>query len=294
MATAYHKVGGITMPEPTETSVSNEPVDGTFSLDPEATAAVKAAAPAAGTDADKTTPPLVDGTDPLKGKFQAHFSKELQTNPELLKHVKLDDLGKAYLEQAERLKVAIVPPKEGAPQEEVDAYLERLGRPKEADAYKLNTEIPLPAELKYQPEGIADFKRAMFDIGATQQQAEKAWALFVQTKIEEQELANESIKQIKADRDATLRREPGWNTEEGFKANLTLADRAVNRAGGKEAWEYFRQVGYVADPVLIKIFAKLGGMLSNDSTVQGTTGGLSKETPRDPSGYPMLFGGDTK
>jgi len=254
-------------------------------VDPNAAPGVTPAVAVGIPDQNATPAPSADAT--LKGKFQAHFSPELQSHPELLKHGKLDDLGKAYLEQGEKLKRAVILPGEGASKEEIAAFHKALGVPENGD-YKLETNMELPPGLEYKPEGIADFKKAMFEMGVPEKVAQSLWKRYVAEKAADLINSIKQLEDMKAATDAAIRKEPEWAGEEAYARGKAAADNAVHIADPSgQGKAYLDATGLGNDLMLIKMFANLGKHFGDDVSIPAGKTGVAGGVRMSEAGNPI-------
>jgi len=159
----------------------------------------------------------------------------------------------------------------------------------------VSTKVPVvPGDAEgyaYQfPEGfeandadVAGFRQAAFEAGLTQDQFAKAMAFQV---AREQRMAEE----IKADveRNHTeslnaLKKEWGDN----FNPNLELAKRVYKRFADESSKQFIEQSRFGDNPAIIKLFHKIGTVLSEDILETGTHR-TTPEERRDEAGRPML------
>ena len=188
--------------------------------------------------------------------------RDLIEDEKLQKHAErftsVDALVQANLESRQKLSKAIVPPGKDSDEEDVTAYREALGVPKDVDGY----EFPLP-------EGV-ERTDAMMD-------SEDHWAnLFIDNNIPKATadvLINEFRGEIekmmaqKTEMDQTYTRESEETMRkewaEDYDKNLIFASRASEQLLGDD-FEDARYIEttdgkYVLDhPILVRMFAKLG------------------------------------
>lgn len=193
------------------------------------------------------------------------------------------DVAKLAREQASLLGNAVRLPKEGAPQEEIDAFLNKLGRPEKEDGYKFKVPEQLPEGLPYDGERAKAFASFAHGIGLTQKQAAAIhdWAAGNAVKdfgAGAERLLQQTEAQSKAATEALVKQ---WGPLDGTtaKANLVFADRALQMFGGDEVAKELEAKGMIADingqrvvlsAPIATMFAKIGGaFVKEDDVLRG-------------------------
>ena len=206
--------------------------------------------------------------------------RDLIEDEKLQKHAErftsVDALVQANLESRQKLSKAIVPPGEGAEEEDVAAYREAMGVPKDVDGY----EFPLP-------EGVERTDQMM--------DSEDHWAnLFINNNIPKatadvltQEFRGEVEKMMaqktEMDEAYTKQSEDAMRKEwaEDYDKNLIFASKASEALLGDD-FEEARHIEtsdgkFILDnPILVRMFAKLGRDMG-----EGTLGSVATEGERD-------------
>jgi len=206
--------------------------------------------------------------------------RDLIEDEKLQKHserfTSIDALVQANLESRQKLSKAVVPPGKDADEEDVAAYREALGVPKDVDGY----EFPLPEGMERTDE--------MMD-------SEDHWSnIFIDNNIPKETadvLINEFRGEIEKmmgqkaemDQQYTAQSETDMRKEwaEDYDKNIIFASRASEALLGED-FETMRHVEtadgrYILDnPVLIRMFAKLGRDMG-----EGTLGSVATDSEKE-------------
>lgn len=162
------------------------------------------------------------------------------------------------------------------PEEWESAYT-RLGRPDTPELYTLPVVETLPKELKTAVEEDAKwFRKEAHGLGLNGKQATELFSKFSGRVVEQIQKSNTADEGAKAEAEAVLRGEFGTK----YDGKMILANRAIHEFGGKELSNLVETAKIGSNPVLIKAFAKIGGMIAEDLGLDKNTGAYthSKET----------------
>lgn len=205
----------------------------------------------------------------------AQLSDDLKGNEVFTGYKTVSDLAKTHVDVLGKnkdlegkLSSAIIPPGEGASQEEVNAFYTKLGRPASMDEYVIPENVP-PGLLS--DSGKTWYRKQMFDLGLSKDKA----ASLLDSYLKAQEAAAEEIKNTGLQE---LRKDPDWSTDDKYKANMATMARAVDWLAMPEFNSLMDMSGMGNNPVIVKAFYKIGLALSEDVLVKGQpkTGGESK------------------
>lgn len=202
------------------------------------------------------TNPLPNDPAPTDAKYLSQLSPELRDNPIWKDHPTLNDVATSYISTKEKLSKAITIPGEGATEDEVSAFRERMGIPKAPTEYEIDTK-GIPESVGKQLETL--FRDNALKSGLTKEQAKKQWDLIsgIVTKGDEAQKAQvESQKKTFNARLATsLEKEFPVKTERDEAANemLTLFNEHAERTGLKDIYE---SKGLSYDPSFVLAIAK--------------------------------------
>jgi len=172
---------------------------------------------------------------------------------ELRKYENINPIIEDYFTLKAKSADSIIKPKEGATEEEVAAYKEKLGIPKEASGYEL-TETP--KELKNQDAFNEWFKDMAL---RTEMPKDKAKAQHKEYMDLQLQAHNAQVAQVK-ETEKTLRTELGSGYDEAI-ANVGT----ILQSGGQDLVDYLNETGVGNDPRFIRAMAKLGSVVSEDS-----------------------------
>lgn len=200
-------------------------------------------------------------------------------------------------EQAKMLGNAVRVPGKDAKPEEVEAFLDKLGRPAKADEYKF--EMPkLPEAVPYDSERANGFKSLAHKLGLTQAQAAALHDWAAENALTDFNSGAERAKaQTVAQGEAEKSKlEKLWGPLDGQTAreNLVMADRAIREFGGDELVAEFERVGLlgrvddkgtvvVLSAPLAATYARIGASyFKEDGIVRGDPS-LASGNPFDPA-----------
>ncbi|MCR9236169.1 MAG: hypothetical protein NXI17_05815 [Alphaproteobacteria bacterium] len=170
-------------------------------------------------------------------------------------------------------------PGEDADQSEIDAFYERLGRPKDVSGYELTPPEDMPEDLPYDTEFASKFAEAAHKYGITTEQAKGLHDFYVGEMVGGYQSGIEATTAQLAESTtaATSQLEKDWGAKQGtpeFKENVALADRAIRELGGDELIEGFTKAGMlgpggiILNPAIAKAMSNVGKELF------GSSGGL--------------------
>lgn len=206
------------------------------------------------------------GGDPFVSLFQG-LPEELR-NDSAFKDIKdFQGLAKGYV-HAQRMigydKVAI--PGEKATPEELSAFYSKLGRPEKPEAYGIKDPegVQVNAELK------TGFLQKAHELGLSTKQAQGLFGWYNEfggnfaKQAEAQALASQenAVKELKTEFGNAYNERIGLATQ--------AVDWAVENIKGAEQFKEFLDSSRLGDhPVMVRLFAKIGEMLSEDGQLKG-------------------------
>ena len=167
----------------------------------------------------------------------------------------------------------VVIPGEGATEEEVAAFYNKLGRPEAADKYEIKL-----AEGREMDKNFADgFKGAAHRLGLNQKQVQALAEWY-------DSAAQEAMKGAADAGDAQLRGalaeyEKSLGGADKFKERLDAAKGAVRALTDEAFRKYLNDSGMGSRPEVIEHFAKLAAMLKEDKIRDGTGVPFSNQDP---------------
>lgn len=177
------------------------------------------------------------------------------------------------LEQQASLQVGI-PTAESTP-EQVSAFREKFGVPKEAAGYEFTPPEGLPENAQVNTELWDNFKEWAHEAGLSTTQAQDLYARGVQFGVQQSEVS----ETVAADMQnaATDALAATWGPQDGdlFKRNVELTDRAIRNLGGAELRTALEETGVlsaegaVMNAAIVQALSKVGANLFAEDTLYG-------------------------
>lgn len=194
--------------------------------------------------------------------WTAQLPSDIRGNSELMgklgRFSKIGDLVNSYNELESKLGSSFSKPKDDATIEEINAFYEKLGRPKTADEYS------------FAKDDAFQLKQIAFDLGLSEAQAKGIY-----DKLQErgttfvQNLKDASQKQFE-ETDAALRKQYGNK----YSEKMQLLQRGLNAFGGNDLGNVLNNAGVLYNKQVCDLFIKLGEMTAeNTSNMKGETVG---------------------
>lgn len=212
-----------------------------------------------------TTPPDIVTDE----SFQASIPLEYQNNPALAAVPNFETLVKNYVNAQSKLGSSVSLPGEGATQEQVDEFYQKIGCPADIEGYTahfteqgLNTDNPdtmsiieTAKQIGVNPTQIAHLFRKVAELeGGDETQLEVEYQQNMET--------------------VTLALRDEWGA--AFDNQLGIAKQVVASYPGLA--EGLQRTGAGNDPQVIKAFASIGHALANGGFIDGTAvGSMSKD-----------------
>jgi hypothetical protein len=166
-----------------------------------------------------------------------------------------------------------------AEQSEIDAFYERLGRPKDVAGYELTPPEDMPEDLPYDTEFAGKFAETAHKYGITTEQAKGLHDFYINEMVGGYQSGIEaSTAQLEeSTAAATSQLEKDWGAKQGspeFKENVALADRAIRELGGDELMDGFQKAGMLG-PGGVILNASIAKAMSNvGKELFGSSGGI--------------------
>ena len=247
----------------------NDPAEG----DAEAQAAAAAAAKAT---ADKTAAEANEklgwiGT--LPEETRKTIPEEFTKDPNITKYKTADEFLKGHQNAVKKLgEKGVIIPKEGAPQEEWDAYHKALGKPDKPEEYKLTPLANVHPKIKEKmnPQSEAFFKAEMHKMNIPQGTADKLYTWYFDASSKAMAMQEKEQDDAIKSGEAALRQELG----EKYDATLAMTQKMVAHYGGKDVINKLGKLG--SDPVIVKMFAKIAANFSEDQIAKFGEGSQSE------------------
>ena len=197
---------------------------------------------------------------------------ELKGEPSLQSFDSVDKLAKSYVHArkmigADPAQMLQLPKEDDA--EGWDSVYERLGRPNAPDGYDF--------ELGdgEQSDEVADFKNVAHQLGLTNDQARNILGIYNQISQNDMAQEDEQFEQMNVEYLQDIQSEWG----DSFNKNAELARRAFTDFASEELMDVLRETGLSNHPEMLKTFARIGQVLSEDNVLPGTRGAIGSMTP---------------
>ena len=224
------------------------------------------AVPVETTSTETTQPTAIkstvsNGDTPVSWK--SSISEEFRNDPNIEKFTEIDALAKSYINATRMIgqdKVAV--PNKNSTEDQWNEVYSKLGRPESADKYALNIE----SEAVAMDEGaIKSFAEQSHKLGLNNTQAQGILEFYKNNMESNMQRATVDTETAQAQAETELRAE--WGKE--FDSNVSKASALAKANMNPEILDLQMQDGTrIGDhPEIIKGFAKIAGMLSEDKLV---------------------------
>ena len=197
---------------------------------------------------------------------------ELRGEPSLQSFDSVDKLAKSYVHARKMIgadpdQMLQLPKEDDA--EGWNSVYERLGRPNAPDGYDF--------ELGdgEQSDEVADFKNVAHELGLTNDQARNILGIYNQISQNDMAQEDEQFEQMNVEYLQDIQSEWG----DSFNKNAELARRAFTDFASEELMDVLRETGLSNHPEMLKTFARIGQVLSEDNVLPGTRGAIGGMTP---------------
>ena len=208
------------------------------------------------------TPSTVSSGD-TPASWKSSISEEFRNDPNIEKFTEIDALAKSYINATRMIgqdKVAV--PNKNSTEDQWNEVYSKLGRPESADKYALNIE----SEAVIMDEGaIKSFAEQSHKLGLNNTQAQGILEFYKNNMESNMQRATVDTETAQAQAETELRAE--WGKE--FDSNVSKASALAKANMNPEILDLQMQDGTrIGDhPEIIKGFAKIAGMLSEDKLV---------------------------
>lgn len=211
---------------------------------------------------DETT--MMDDGQGASEDWRSAIPEDLQNDPSLADIKDIAGLAKSYVHAQHMIgSDKVVVPSKDAPQEEKDAFFNKLGRPDTHEGYELPTEN-MP-DIKLDDGLMNQFFQEAHRIGLNKQQAAALVRWQAQAAQEGSEAGVIEMESHLAQAQEAMRKEFG----NAYEQNLDMAQQAAKQFGGEELIELLNSTGLGNEPAVIKAFANIGKAISNDEVIGG-------------------------
>lgn len=175
-------------------------------------------------------------------------------------------IAKTAYEQEKMLGNAIRVPGKDAKPEDVEAYLNKLGRPEKPDGYDFTVPKDLPETLPYDAERATGFKALAHGLGLTAKQAAAIHDWAVTNAVDDYKSYSGKTEAERAEtaKAETAKLEKLWGPLNGeqMKTNLAFADKALKEVGGEDVLKEFQRVGLIGTEGSVILSAPIAAMLA--------------------------------
>lgn len=192
---------------------------------------------------------------------------DLKANPSLAQFTDVANLAKSYVHAQEKIgKKGVFVPGEKASDDEWKGFFKELGQP-ELDKFDIKT----PEGKEVNADFVKTFKEKAHAAGLLPKQAQQLVEWYVGH--EENVLTQSAASKTQAAQEAIAGLKKEWG-EDGYKQQVGLAEVALKTVAPELTADIVKKYG--ADPTVVKLLAKMGKMLGED-TIKGQ-GGTSGNT----------------
>lgn len=219
-----------------------------------------------------TSPEGTEETTEQEKPWYDGLPEDLKFNTNITKHSSVESLARSHASAQDLIGRDKIPmPKTET--ELLEVY-NRLGRPETADKYNI-PEIELPDGVEIDPELQKAFKERAHELGLSDRQAAGIFQGYWKDVFDKQSNIDNRNQIAFDEAHKDLRREWG----ETYDRRLTLSNRAIERFGGQEMSEFFKQAKLDQNPDIIRLFAKVGEEVLEDTELKGQ--GQAGQTPAE-------------
>ena len=242
------------------------PVETTTTTEPTAT-------PSNVAKSDTPVSPTTE-TQPVAKTWKEAISEEFRNDPNIEKFTEIDALAKSYINATQMIgkdKVAV--PNKNSTEDQWNEVYDKLGRPESADKYTLNAK----SEVVPIDEGaIKQFAENAHQLGLNNKQAQGILEFYKNNMESMAQQSKVDTETAQAQSEQQLRQE--WGRE--FDTNVKKAGALAKANMNPEILDMQLKDGMrLGDhPEIIKGFAKIAGMMSEDKIVSTESENVSSNT----------------
>ena len=208
-------------------------------------------------------PNVVSGGDTPVANWKSSISEEFRSDPNIEKFTEIDALAKSYINATRMIgqdKVAV--PNKNSTDDQWNEVYAKLGRPESADKYALEMKSE---SVSMDESAIKNFAEQSHKLGLNNKQAQGILEFYKNSMEGTQQQATIDTETAQSQSEQELRKE--WGRDFDVKVNQAGALAKANM--NPEVLDLTLQDGTrIGDhPEIIKGFAKIAGMLSEDKLV---------------------------
>ena len=242
------------------------PVETTTTTEPTAT-------PSNVAKSDTPVSPTTE-TQPVAKTWKEAISEEFRNDPNIEKFTEIDALAKSYINATQMIgkdKVAV--PNKNSTEDQWNEVYDKLGRPESADKYSLNAKSEV---VPIDEKAIKQFAENAHQLGLNNKQAQGILEFYKNNMEGMAQQAKVDTETAQAQSEQQLRQE--WGRE--FESNVKKAGALAKANMNPEILDMQLKDGMrLGDhPEIIKGFAKIAGMMSEDKIVSTESENVSSNT----------------
>jgi hypothetical protein len=242
------------------------PVETTTTTEPTAT-------PSNVAKSDTPVSPTTE-TQPVAKTWKEAISEEFRNDPNIEKFTEIDALAKSYINATQMIgkdKVAV--PNKNSTDDQWNEVYDKLGRPESADKYSLNAKSEV---VPIDEQAIKQFAENAHQLGLNNKQAQGILEFYKNNMEGMAQQAKVDTETAQAQSTQELRQE--WGRE--FDTNIKKAGALAKANMNPEILDMQLKDGMrLGDhPEIIKGFAKIAGMMSEDKIVSTESENVSSNT----------------
>ena len=214
---------------------------------------------------------LPDGAFMAKD-FRSALPEDIRGHAALEKIADIEGLGRSFINAQQMIgkdpSRVVELPTEDKP-EELKVLMTKLGAPADASGYTLTAAEGLPAHLGPDQELSKGFLAFAAKEGMLPVHVQNTYAWMTGVLAEAEKTAE--TKSL-AEADTNIR---SLEAEFGpaFDQKIAVANHGIDKVGGEELRKVLNDAGLGANPVVLKAFLKVGGLVAEDNAGDGGTGG---------------------
>ena len=242
------------------------PVETTTTTEPTAT-------PSNVAKSDTPVSPTTE-TQPVAKTWKEAISEEFRNDPNIEKFTEIDALAKSYINATQMIgkdKVAV--PNKNSTDDQWNEVYDKLGRPESADKYSLNAKSEV---VPIDEQAIKQFAENAHQLGLNNKQAQGILEFYKNNMEGMAQQAKVDTETAQVQSEQQLRQE--WGRE--FESNVKKAGALAKANMNPEILDMQLKDGMrLGDhPEIIKGFAKIAGMMSEDKIVSTESENVSSNT----------------
>jgi hypothetical protein len=186
---------------------------------------------------------------------------EIQKDPIWDKYENKGDAFKALVEAQKFLGREKLPvPKDVNDKETYDLIFKKLGLPDNDAGYELPVDLNIPKEFPYDETLVKDFKKIAHENRLLPSQVSNLYKWFVTQQLGAfNKMGDDKVASAEAG-ETELRKE--WGA--AYAQNSAIAQKVFRSFAGEKDFAEVEKLGLANNPVMVKLFANIGKVLSED------------------------------